>query len=269
MSSFPVENDVLEACQILFGAKIVVSRDFLFYLQPSGAKTAYRRKAKETHPDLYQGGDPEILQQQADTFREVTQAYELVSLFLREREKHLEQVPTPHLHRREDTTSRPPSGASSSSPSASASPPSRELEIGLFLYYRKVISSRMLAEALIWQRRQRAAFGEVAHRWGWLTDADLERISVTRIPFSRFGERAVHLGLLTPAQVRTLLFYQRARQKRLGEFFIERGLLSRQEMDQHVEDLRRHNARIRSGVRDENSGASHANKKGPSRKDRP
>lgn len=248
MSSFPSENEILEACQILFGSKILVSRDFLFYLQPGGAKTACRRKAKETHPDLYQGEDPEILRHHAETFREVTQAYELVSLFLREREKKLGQVFrfSPHPYRREAAPTRTEAGSSSSF--SSASPPSRELEIGLFLYYRKIISSRILAEALIWQRRQRAAFGEVARRWGWLTAADLDRICATRLPFSRFGERAVHLGLLTPVQVRTLLFYQRARQKRLGEFFVERGLISRQEMERQVADLRRHNARIRSGL---------------------
>jgi hypothetical protein len=208
MSSFPTEHEVLEACQLLFGGKILVSREFLFYLQPAGAKTAYRRRAKETHPDLHAAKDPQGFRRQAETFREVTRAYKLVSLFLRERERQLQQPwrASSDQHRRADTAAPTAAGSSSGPPPTSVAVPSRVLEIGLFLYYRKVVSSRLLAEAILWQRRQRAAFGEVARYWGWLTEADLERIGATRIPFSRFGERAVHLGLLTPLQVRTLLF---------------------------------------------------------------
>lgn len=251
MSSFPQENEILEACQVLFGSKILVSREFLFYLQPGGARSAYRRKARETHPDLYQGEKPEVQQHLAANFREVNQAYKLVSLFLNERDRNLGHVFqfAPPVHRPPKPTKRAEPAPPTYSPPAAGSLPARELEIGLFLYHRKVISSQTLAEALIWQRRQRAAFGEVARYWGWLSEGDLDRIRAARIPFARFGERAVQLDLLTPTQVRTILFYQRARQKRLGEFFIERGLVSHQDMERHVEDLRRHNARIRSGRR--------------------
>lgn len=222
------EAEVLEACRILFGGEANLSRDFLFYLQPSGAKTAYRQKAKETHPDLYQGDDPSIRQNKADIFRQVNQAYRLVSDFLSEREKYPGRSFRFSPAREERGGYIPP----------------RVLEIGLFLYYRRIIPFRTLAEALVWQRRQRPAIGQIARRWGWLGEDDLASIASSRIPFVRFGEKAVRLGLLTPAQVRTLLFYQRSRQRRIGEYFVEQGLLTLPEMERLVEELRRHNARV-------------------------
>jgi hypothetical protein len=270
LSSMPSEAEVFAACRVLFGRQILLSRDFLGYLQPQGAKTAYRKRAKETHPDLYRGQDPKILQQHVQTFREATQAYRLLSLFLREREKQPARTFgfSPHPHRREDAAGRAEPRPSPPSPPPVSCPP-RQLQIGLYLYYRKVISFRVLAEALVWQRRQRDPFGKVARRWGWLTDAGLARICVARLPFSRFGERAVHLGLLTPFQVRTLLLYQGARQKRLGEYFVERRLVSFQEMEGLVADLRHHNARIRADLREEGRGPGFSGRQGPSRKDRP
>ncbi len=251
MSSLPSESEIFEACRILFGQQVLLSREFLFYLQPGGAKTAFRQKAKETHPDLYQGDDPEILQRHTETFREVTQAYKLVSTFLKEREEHSGHAFrfAPHPHRREESSSRAEAGPFSNGAPRPSALPFRVLEIGLFLYYRQIVSFRTLAEALVWQRRQRPALGEIAKRWGWLKDADLARIRAARIPFARFGEKAVHLGLLTPAQVRTLLFFQRSQQKRLGQFFVERGLISAQQMECYVEELRLHNACVRSGNR--------------------
>lgn len=229
------EADVLEACRILFGGEASLSRDFLFYLQPSGAKTAYRQKAKESHPDLYQGEDVAIRQHKAEIFRQVNQAYKLVSHFLDEREKHPGR-PFRFAPGRQDRRS---------GSTRDGYIPPRVLEIGLFLYYRRIIPFRTLAEALVWQRRQRPAIGQIARRWGWLDDDGLARIASARIPFVRFGEKAVRLGLLTPAQVRTLLFYQRSRQQRIGQYFIDQGLLSAEEMERLAEELRRHNAGVR------------------------
>lgn len=232
MSLLLSEAEVLEACRVLFGGEVSLSRDFLFYLQPSGAKTAFRQKAKETHPDVYQGDDPSVRQRHAESFRQVTQAYKLLSSFLSEREKNPGRL-FRFAFRREEGEDDP-------------FVPSRILEIGLFLYYRRIVPFRTLAEALVWQRRQRPAIGQIARRWGWLDENGLARIAAARIPFTRFGEKAVHLGLLTPAQVRTLLFYQRARQQRLGQFFVEQGLITAEEMERLVEELRRHNAGVRS-----------------------
>jgi hypothetical protein len=57
-------------------------------------------------------------------------------------------------------------------------------------------------------------------------------------------QRALHLGFLTSSQARILLVYQRTRQKKLGQYFIQRGVLSREEMEQMVADLNQYNVRF-------------------------
>jgi len=46
-------KELLSACRILFGPDVVINRDFLWYLQQEGAKSAYWSRAKESHPDAH------------------------------------------------------------------------------------------------------------------------------------------------------------------------------------------------------------------------
>jgi hypothetical protein len=112
-----------------------------------------------------------------------------------------------------------------------------------------LISYRTLIEALVWQRRQRPSIGETAQRWGWLNETAIRTILNQR-GNRRFGEKAVDLGLLTPFQVRTLLFYQRSRHQRLGQYFVQKGLLSPADLDELVRQLEAHNSRVRAQRRE-------------------
>lgn len=87
MTSALAETAVLQACQTLFGLEPSICRGFLFTLQPSGAKSAYRKKAKETHPDLFHDQDRAAQQRQANLFHEILGANETLNRFLKEWEK--------------------------------------------------------------------------------------------------------------------------------------------------------------------------------------
>ena len=73
--------DLLQACATIFGPEIKVSDDFLEYLQPVGIKTAYRKRAFETHPDRAKtlGSFARDLNME---FIDVRQAYEKLILFV-------------------------------------------------------------------------------------------------------------------------------------------------------------------------------------------
>ena len=71
------EQDLHNACQVLFGADIAVSRGFLDYLQLSGLKSAYRKKALETHPDSL-NNESLLNGKNCDLFMAVQQAYERI-----------------------------------------------------------------------------------------------------------------------------------------------------------------------------------------------
>jgi hypothetical protein len=122
--------------------------------------------------------------------------------------------------------------------------PERRHEIGRYLYYRGCIPYHILLKALSWQRCQRPALGIIAKRWGWLNDKHISAILGYRGMPLLFGQRALHLGLLSSYQARILLAYQRTLQKKLGQYIVQRGLLSREEMEQMAADLNQHNARF-------------------------
>jgi hypothetical protein len=126
--------------------------------------------------------------------------------------------------------------------------PTRPLQFGLFLYYRGLIPFKTLISGLIWQRRQRPAIGQIAHRWGWLNEMEINQVLSCR-KIGTFGERAEHLGLLSSIQVRAILLHQRSRQGKLGDFFVEQGLLSKIQINQLLDDLSDHNLKYRHGYR--------------------
>jgi hypothetical protein len=225
---------LFDACRVLFGEEIRLGPEFLAYLQPSGAKTAFRAQAKRHHPDAFTGAPAEVRARQTERFREIHQAYCLVNSFLARRpQRPVAPVVTPARHRRR---------AAKTVPEPARVPPIR-LEFGLYAYYRQKIAYHDLIEALAWQRRQRPAIGSLACQWGWLTDTKVRSILAHSGAPGRFGQRAMSLGLLTPVQVDALLQHQHAHQQRLGQYFIERGLLSAPEADQLDRDLARHNSR--------------------------
>ena len=61
----------------------------------------------------------------------------------------------------------------------------------------------------------------------------------------QMGDTAVRLRLLTAEEVTAILRRQRARQKRIGGFFVESERLSHEELSRSVLQLLRHNARWR------------------------
>ena len=72
------DANVLNACRTLFGTEAAVSPDFLLSLKPNVLKTAFRKKAKETHPDLFTFHDPHVQKRQAELFRVVNDAYDIM-----------------------------------------------------------------------------------------------------------------------------------------------------------------------------------------------
>jgi len=102
----------------------------------------------------------------------------------------------------------------------------RPLLFGEFLYYSGLIPWKALIEAIVWQQRQRPRFGEVAMRWFHLSNREIDWILSEKKPFERIGEAAVRKSLLNRFQVNTILYYQRSRQRKIGEFFVEKGYLT-------------------------------------------
>jgi hypothetical protein len=245
------ESEVLQACQTLFGSEANIGRGFLFYLQPEGLKSAYRKKAKETHPDFFASESPNIQKEQASLFRDIVDAYDVVNRYFKLREKGLHASSPLHAvncPRERKRQSRDPDTRGFKSESAGSfvrKPlPLRSLQIGQYLYYRGFITYRALIDAVVWQRQQRQVIGDIALRWGWLDNAAIERIIRARDLRGRFGEKALGLDLLTSFQVKVLLYFQRSRQERLGTYFVRHGIMQSETLEQLVRQLHEHNSRF-------------------------
>lgn len=246
------EVQVIQACQTLFGSEVNVGKGFLCYLQPEGLKSAYRKKAKETHPDLFAFETPHVLKEQTSLFRDVVDAYDVVSLFFKQREEGL-WTPSPYAQasrrrhqgkkhaRKPDTCARENTNART----VDQKPlPFRPLQIGRYLYYRGFITYRALIDAVVWQRKQRPVIGDIALRWGWLSAEAVERIIKAGGLQGRFGEKAVNLDLLSSFQVNVLLYFQHSQQERLGAYFVRHNILETEELERLVRELCEHNARV-------------------------
>ncbi len=242
---------------MLFGTEINVCRGFLFYLQREGAKTAFRKIAKQTHPDFFTNESQHVQKYQTELFQKIVGAYEVLNLFFKQRDEgSWVAAPASYASAGHRRYSRPSgkSGMRTTKESRTTDTvfrgplPFRSLELGRYLYYRGMISYDSLISALVWQRRQRPVIGDIARRWGWLTADAIRRIVETINLKGRFGERAVHLGLLTLFQVNTLLFYQRSQQNRLGRYFVANRHLTEDDLDRVIRELNEHNAAVRCAM---------------------
>jgi hypothetical protein len=90
MATVVAEEELYHSCRIIFGKDLKVSRDFLQYLQLSGIKKAYRKKALEFHPDRGFCQSLTLQQGMANQFIDVHQAYEKLLAYLESRDKGLE-----------------------------------------------------------------------------------------------------------------------------------------------------------------------------------
>lgn len=242
MLSLTYRTDVLDACRVLFGPGVRLSIDFLRDLEPSGLKSAYRKRAFETHPDRANAlGKSEA--EMNRRFREVILAYEVLTPAIKGDRKIVLSDEIGIQRQDRGTTPRGQRKQGVADHFYHDALPKQELLIGQFLYYSGLISWRTLIEAILWQRKQRPPIGQIARHWRLLSSHDVQRILIERSHREKFGEYALRKGYITPFQLMALIGKQRRLQRPIGEYFIQGGLLSLAEMDKMIEMAWRHNLR--------------------------
>lgn len=224
------EGKLRRACKILFGSHVDPPTEFFSYLQPDGVKAAFRKRARETHPDT--SPDSHSVHRNIEEFHQVTDAYKLLFSYAQQ-EKPVNPDRSPHNSFR-----------SSGHIFHTGPLPRRRLEIGRYLYYRGLIPHHALISAINWQRKQRPPVGRIARTLGLLSDDEVQKILRSAKYPGYFGDKAIHHGLLTRPQVLLLLSHQRSRQQKLGRYFIESGYFTEKEMEAVVLEMRMHNAKM-------------------------
>ena len=232
--------EVFDACGILFGPEVEISLDFLKYLDPSGLRSAYRKKALETHPDRAKAlGRDET--RMSERFREATLAYERLIPIVRNKGAVLLRGQSRAIRNNKKNSARRQAKRDFSDLFYTKEMPKRELLLGQFLYYSGLISWRTLIRAITWQRRQRPLIGQIALEWKMISRNEIQRILMWRNFSGKFGERAIRLGYLSRFQLMALLGKQHNLQCPIGEFFVNNGILRLQDIEAMVERQKIHN----------------------------
>lgn len=271
MTGVAEEKELYRACQIIFGPELTVSREFLEYIQLSGVKVAFRKRAMEVHPDRLTGKSELAKRRSAHRFAAVRQAYEQLATFVNARDKgfRFNTIRPWPVHQPGNGRTRrrqPPAGDSQGARAAESAArgngprpqtnrasvrnhhrgpiPERPLLFGHYLYYAGLVDWRTIVQALIWQRSQYQRIGEIAREKGWLKNEDIFHLLKTAKPTVPFGQRAVQLGLLTRLQLLVLLAHQKRQQKRIGEFFVQKKIFNRQQLAELLTAFHRHNSRL-------------------------
>lgn len=240
MAPFDYEH-LFAACRELFGQDVQTSPDFLHYLRQSGIKSAFRQKAKETHPDKIAAPPDGAPVAQADSFCKARSAYEALSIFISQREQGNRLMAgraASSPHRQEAPGRTHPGGEY-----FSGSMPQHPLLIGRYLYYRRTITFRELLKAVTWHRTSRRPIGLIAREWGWMTASDVFAVMTAKQP-GAFGEKAIRLGILTPSRVNLMLKEQQISRQKIGQYFVQQKLLTPQELNFFLKELRLHNVRF-------------------------
>lgn len=228
------DTDLFRSCRTLFSEQTRITVDFLRLLSLSDIKSAYRNRVMENHPDRAKllGRDPDELERH---FRAINEAYLHLAEFVQKNNSRSSTTEIAHRFSFRAQASGP----------VKPIVPATELLLGQFLFYQRRISINTLADAVFWQRKQRPSYGKIAIDWKIMTVQDITRILAARDHNEKIGEYALRNGYVTDLEHKAILGRQHMLQKPIGCFFVERGIVDPEELQDLVRQLRRHNAAVR------------------------
>jgi hypothetical protein len=239
------KQDLLKACESLFGTDIDVSEDFLRYLKPAGVKAAFRKKALETHPDraVMLASPTGSLERR---FQEINLAYQLLKEFLRHPWKYqLDEDGVISIRRK-----RPASPVRKRTHDVAGETkyagrlPQRKLLLGQYLYYSGNIALTTLIKAVVWQRLQRPSLGSIALQWDWVDPEDISDVLRNRRQGEKFGECALRRGYISNYQLLLLLNRQKVLQPQIGQYFVEEKIIPAHKIGKLIDELKDHNRKF-------------------------
>lgn len=264
--------DISKAIKIIFGEQANVSTSFVNCLKLAGLKKAYRVKALKHHPDRAEtlGIDSGLLTRR---FMLIRRAYDILEPYA----SGQKQLPTARPHRVKTVKRRKQRRAKAASQTKvrtgntrvrvktrtphrdkayatsvgvtdfyfKGKMPQRHMRFGQFLYYRKLISWRMMILAVTWQRRTRPTIGDIAVEKGWLAQNQANAISRANKLGELWGETAIRLGFINPYQLSALLGWQRLEYSPIGRYFVEQFIMDDDTLHKNLREHIAHNYRAR------------------------
>lgn len=119
--------------------------------------------------------------------------------------------------------------------------PNRKLKTGEYLFYSGQISCGDLLEAVAWQDNQHRKSGSFAVEMGYMNEEDRALVLQKKKRSEPYYAAAIRLGVLSTTQRNWLLFKQQRQRQPIGEYFVEKNLLSSQAIGRALVEKRSHN----------------------------
>ena len=265
------QTDLIKAYAIIFAGNSAHDFSDLLNTDISALKAAYRNRIMENHPDRSKvlGVNDRIL---TERFKVINRAYADLSNFIENAQKDKtiqyhnsrpagknKTWPSRNRTRRNtdsqcsdraysDRKQEPRNNKSAFQRNHALNKsnwlPHYEVPLGQYLFFIRIISLTTLIEAIIWQRQQRPFYGTIALKWNILTRNDISSIHTNKKPKEKFGECALRMGLLNSFQHRAILCKQKNQQKPIGQYFIEKNILTVDELKTHLLGQKKHNQRV-------------------------
>jgi hypothetical protein len=235
-----LEKNLLHACRLLFGHQVSVNRDFLFYIQLQGVKSAFRKKAFITHPD--RAALSGRTEKNSVHFIEALSAYRQLANFIDKRERGVYSSASKTDRVQPQKPVRKDHDTGYNKRYYSGIMPRRPLLFAEYLYYSGIITWESLLQAIVWQQRMKSRFGDVACRLRYLSKEQIWKIITKRRIKEKIGDAAFRMNFLNRFQVQSILWHQTVSQKRIGTYFIENGIFTSEKLHELLSSHRRYNA---------------------------
>ncbi len=211
--------DTMDACHILFEGLDPITPSSLDTLKIDDIKSIYRKKLFQYHPDLYTGESKEVIEEKKNYFIKLVEAYEIIINHLTNKKED------PHFYNKK-VFKKDKSKTSKDYKNKCIFVPKRKLKFAEFLYYNGIINWRTYIRAINWQKTTRDKIGEIALRWNYIDEEELYFILENKKLDELTGQLMVKYGLISLFQLKMLLYHQRKKQLKIGNYFIINRILS-------------------------------------------
>ncbi len=240
-----MNQTLIEACAILLGPHVrLAGESIVRQLDAATLKRAFRRMALSTHPDVARQHGVDLASFDSSRFLQSLWAYERLLAYLSSRNGSAWRKPAGPAGQAGARAAGPTVAQKSGEAFYRGPLPQRRLRFSEYLYYSGLISWRSLIASIVWQRRGRPKFGEIARDFRVLTLEELLHVLEAKTALEPTGAAASRLRLLSPQEVAAVLRHQRSLQKPIGRYFLERERMQGDELRSLVAQLYRHNARF-------------------------
>ena len=212
------------------------------FIQPEMVKDAFRKKAKQCHPDraITLGIDKSLL---TTRFKKINDSYHIL-LKISENNQLLNQLI--ENEKRTKIKQYHPIYKNNNKPEREkifyeGKIPARKLRFSEFLYYQGFIDWETMIKSLVWQYRNRPRFGEIAIDFNFINQNEIIQVFKNIKMPEKFGDAAVRLGLITIHQHNIILSKQLIYNNPIGKYFIENNVMESNKIYRELVKQRVHN----------------------------